>query len=239
MKRNFELMVLCCAALLVGVTGCSKSGGDKKVVADADQDTMLLHDLAEANRNTATAETDTTMAVVQRNGAGPGALTSGTVDAGSRQSATPAPAPVPRPVSKIPAPTRANDASAPITVPTTRTTTTNRTPAPSPAGDPCDSPAMSDQRSCLNRYIAGNDADLNRVYQDLVHQARASGGPDLEERFRQTQRNWVERRDVECRQQNSIADGRLWARGMARCLGNHSDRRVLELQRSLNQLRGQ
>jgi uncharacterized protein YecT (DUF1311 family) len=98
---------------------------------------------------------------------------------------------------------------------------------------------MSDQRSCLNRAIASNDAELNRVYQDLVRQARLSGGADLEERTRQSQRNWIDRRDVECRQQNGVSEGRLWARGMARCLGEYSDRRVPELQRSLNQLKGQ
>jgi uncharacterized protein YecT (DUF1311 family) len=232
MKGNIEFMVLCCATLIAVGTACSKSGNDKKAVAEVAQDTMLLHDLAEANRNTATTESDTTMAIVQRNGAGPGALTSGTVNAGSVQ-----PTPAPRPISRIPAPTRASDASAPITVPTR--TSTNGSPPPASSGDPCDSPAMSDQRMCLNRAIAGNDAELNRVYQDLVHQARASGGADLEERFRQSQRNWVDRRDVECRQQNSISEGRLWARGMARCLGDYSDRRVPELQRSLNQLRGQ
>ena len=229
MKRNIRLGICCCLALVAGLTGCSKSGGDKKAVAEVAQDTMLLHDLAEANRNTATASTDTTMAIVQRGGAGPGALTSGTVDATSGQST-----PNPRPVARIPAPTRANDASAPITVP--RSNGGSNTAS---TGDPCDSPAMSDQRSCLNRAIANNDAELNRVYQDLVRQARQSGGPELEERTRQSQRNWIDRRDVECRQQNNVGDGRLWARGMARCLGEYSDRRVPELQRSLNQLKGQ
>ena len=232
MKGNSGLTILCCLALVAGLTGCGKSGGDKKAVAEVAQDTMLLHDLAEANRNTASTETDTTMAIVQRGGAGPGALTSGTVNAGSSQATTP-PASSPRPVTRIPAPTRANDASGPITVPA-RTSNNGAS-----SGDPCDSPSMSDQRSCLNRAIANNDAELNRVYQDLVRQARSSGGPDLEERTRQAQRNWIDRRDVECRQQNNVSEGRLWARGMARCLGEYSDRRVPELQRNLNQLKGQ
>jgi uncharacterized protein YecT (DUF1311 family) len=98
---------------------------------------------------------------------------------------------------------------------------------------------MSDQRSCLNRAIATNDADLNRIYQDLISQARTSGGPELEERFRQRQRDWVNRRDVDCRQQATIADGHLWARDMAGCLADYSRRRTSELQSSLNQLRGQ
>lgn len=233
MKGNIGLTILCSLALIAGLAGCSKAGGDKKVVAEVEQDTMLLHDLAEANRNTATAGTDTTMAIVQRGGVGPGALTSGSVTPASGESTTP----TPRPVTRIPAPTRANDASAPTTVPT-RTSTDGSSQASS-SGDPCDSPSMSDQRSCLNRSIASNDAELNRVYQDLIRQARLSGGAELEERTRQSQRNWIDRRDVECRQQNSVTEGRLWARGMARCLGDYSDRRVPELQRNLNQLRGQ
>jgi uncharacterized protein YecT (DUF1311 family) len=98
---------------------------------------------------------------------------------------------------------------------------------------------MSDQRSCLNREIATNDAGLNRVYQDLISQARTSGGAELEERFRQRQRDWVNRRDADCRQQATIADGHLWARDMAACLADYSRRRTSELQSSLNQLRGQ
>jgi uncharacterized protein YecT (DUF1311 family) len=105
--------------------------------------------------------------------------------------------------------------------------------------DPCDSPSTSSQRSCLNRAIASNDADLNRVYQDLIAQARRAGGADLEERFRVSQRAWVDRRDIECRRENTVQEGRLWARAMARCLADYSNRRTSELQRSLSQLRGQ
>src|SRR3954467_7730489 len=90
MKGTIGLSAFCCLALLAGLTGCSKSGEGKKEVAEVAQDTMLMHDLAEANRNTATAEVDTTMAVGQGRGGGAGAsaLTSGTLNAGATQPAT-------------------------------------------------------------------------------------------------------------------------------------------------------
>lgn len=243
MKGTIGITLFGLVAVFSAQAGCGKSGGAKKDVAEVAQDTMLLRDLAEANRNTATADQDTTIAVIQdRGGSGPGALTSGA------PMESPAPAlsagvpatqpqrPVARIPSRIPAPTRANDASAPMTVPT-RTSTQGASRTVS--DDPCDSPTSIDQRTCLNRSIATNDAELNRVYQDLVRQSRAAGGADLEERYRQSQRDWITRRDVECRQQNAVGEGRLWARGMARCLADYSNRRVPELQRSLNQLRGQ
>jgi uncharacterized protein YecT (DUF1311 family) len=81
-----------------------------------------------------------------------------------------------------------------------------------------------------------NDADLNRTYQDLLAQSQKSGGPELEERLKQSQREWINTRDSECL---SSGQGALWARGRARCLADHSARRTAELQRTLNSLRGQ
>ena len=105
------------------------------------------------------------------------------------------------------------------------------------SGDPCDSPAPVDQRSCLNRSIVQNDADLNRTYQDLLAQSRKSGGPELEDRLRQSQRDWINARDSQCTQ--TSGQGALWARARARCLADQSARRTAELQRTLNSLRGQ
>jgi uncharacterized protein YecT (DUF1311 family) len=81
-----------------------------------------------------------------------------------------------------------------------------------------------------------NDADLNRMYQDLLVQSRKSGGPELEQRFRQAQRDWVNQREADC---SGSGDGALWAKTRARCLADHSTKRVAELQRNLNSLRGQ
>lgn len=191
------------------------------------QDTMLLHDLAQANRNTAATDMDTTIPVVVRSrtdgevdgqvtvAGGPGTASEILTPSGSKPRIAP--------------PRRARDAPAPSQVPAT-----DISPA---SGDPCDSPDSDDQRACLNRAIARNDVNLNRVYGELIAQARLSGGSELEERFRQQQRAWIIERDEGCRQGRAEA-GPLWARVRGRCLGNYSDRRTAELQAALNRLRG-
>jgi uncharacterized protein YecT (DUF1311 family) len=105
--------------------------------------------------------------------------------------------------------------------------------------DPCNSPAPVDQRSCLNRAIATNDADLNGTYQELLAQARKSGGSELEGRFQQSQRDWINQRDADCTAQTQTENGKLWAKARARCLADYSTKRTAELQRNLNNLRGQ
>lgn len=231
--KHFSAEISLTLALLAGAVACNKETKSKEVATVA-QDTMLLHDLAEANKNTAAAAAaDNSLNTVM-------AANDGVVPAPA--SPTPENRPEtrvqPRPAApgsetltsgpRLTVPTRANDAPAPTTVPL------NRSPA---SGDPCDSPAAADQRSCLNRYIVANDADLNRTYQELVAQARKSGGSDLEERIRQQQREWINQRDADCRAESQ--SGRLWARAVARCLANYSDRRTVELRRTLSGLRGQ
>jgi uncharacterized protein YecT (DUF1311 family) len=214
------------------ITACD--GAEKKETTPVVQDTMLLHDLAQANRNTAATDMDTTIPVVVRSRTEDESDGLVAVAGGPRsadQILTPS-GTQPRPATgepRIPPPRRARDAPAPSQVPST-----DVNPA---SGDPCDSPAMDDQRSCLNRYIARNDANLNRVYGELISQARQSGGAELEERFRVQQRAWIIERDEGCRASRS-EEGPLWARVRARCLGNYSDRRTLELQAALNRLRG-
>jgi uncharacterized protein YecT (DUF1311 family) len=233
MKFPYQLLAAVWVALLAGGVGCSKSN-EKAEASTASQDSMLLRDLAEANKNTAAASAvDNSLNTVRTTGDGsvpvPGSE-------GSQTGATPTTV-VPRPVgssiltpgSRPAPPLRANDASGPTTV------STDLSPARS-SGDPCDSPAAIDQRSCLNRSIARNDADLNQAYQELLAQSRKSGGDELEQRFRQQQRDWVLERDSECR---SSGNGTLWARERARCLADYSTKRTAELRRNLNSLRGQ
>ena len=109
-------------------------------------------------------------------------------------------------------------------------------PKTSSTGDPSDSPDPEDQRSCLNRSIVQNDADLNQTYQELLAQSLKSGGSGLQDRFRQSQREWINTRDSNCQ---GAGDGALWARARARCLADYSTKRTAELQRSLNSMRGQ
>ena len=209
-----------------------------KTVAAVAQDTMLLHDLAEANKNTAAAAAaDNSLNTVMSS-------SSGTPSTLSRETPQNRPAVVPRPTpttasevltsgTRLTVPTHANDAPAPTNVPL------DRSPAGAPtSGDPCDSPTAADQRACLNRSIVANDADLNQTYQSLIAQSRKSGGPDLEERIRQAQREWILQRDAGCRAETQ-SSGRLWARAVAKCLADYSDKRTAELRRQLSGLQGQ
>jgi uncharacterized protein YecT (DUF1311 family) len=244
MKVILRSVALFPVALFICVEGCSKT--EKKAeVAQVAQDTMLLHDLAEANRNTAAAAAaDTTEAVIRSGGgAGPGVLLSGS---GSPTSSAPSmvipnagsqPGTVrPTTAARMSVPTRANDAPTPTNVSGSMTSSGDTQSSRSSRGNPCDSPNPTDQRTCLNRSIVANDADLNSTYRELISQSRQSGGSELEERFRQAQREWVNRRDVECRDRGA---GALWARERAACLAEFSRTRTAELQRNLNSLRGQ
>ena len=230
MKMLSQLPAAVCLAIIAGGVGCRESKKKLEVVNVA-QDTMLLRDLAEANKNTASAAAmDNSLNTIRTTGGD-------SLQALVNEAAQPRTVVRPSPTGsealtsgpRLTPPLKANDASGPTTVPT------ELSPAGS-SGDPCDSPAAVDQRSCLNRSIVQNDADLNRAYQDLLAQSRKSGGPELEQRFRQSQRDWVNQRDAECR---GSGEGALWARERARCLAAQSDRRAAELRRNLNSLRGQ
>jgi uncharacterized protein YecT (DUF1311 family) len=223
---------LACLVLL-GSLGCGNSK-KKPEVASVAQDTMLMHDLAEANKNTAAAAAvDNSLNTVK---------TTGDQTLTPTQSASVStPTPVTRVVPRPAASSNGGLISASATTDTSivrigaRQAARTRPKTPS-SGDPCDSPDPVDQRSCLNRSIVQNDADLNQTYQQLLAQSLKSGGSGLQERFRQSQREWVNTRDVECLE---TGDGALWARARARCLAEYSDKRTAELQRSLNSLRGQ
>ena len=232
MNMRYQLLAAIGVAFVASSAGC---GNSKKTpeVASVGQDTMLLRDLAEANKNTAAAAAvDNSLNTVRTTGGGavPGLVNESSQprtvgqpsSTGGLVLASPRPAP----------PRRASDGSGPTTVPTELSPASRS----SSSGDPCDSPAAVDQRSCLNRSIAQNDAGLNRAYQELIAQSRKSGGPELEQRFRQAQRDWVNQRDAECR---DAGDGALWARTRARCLASRSESRTAELKRNLNSLRGQ
>lgn len=212
---------------IAGGVGCRESN-KTPAVASVAQDTMLLRDLAEANKNTAEAgAVDNSLTTISTTGGKP---LPATVNQPSQQRTVVRPS-ASRTTPRLTPPLTATDAPGPTTV------STDLSPAsPSPSGDPCDSPTAVDQRSCLDLAIARNDVDLNRIYQELIAQSRRSGGPELEQRFRQAQRDWVVQRDVECR---GAGDGALWARERARCLATHSDKRTEELRRELNNLIGQ
>jgi uncharacterized protein YecT (DUF1311 family) len=233
MKTPSRYAVLACLALLLGGLGCGDSK-KKPEVANVAQDTMLLHDLAEANKNTAAAAAvDNSLNTVRTTGD-----QTLTPSSGAAVSApTPVTRVVPRPAASgngdLVSPGAATDTS--IIRVGTRQAARARPRTPS-SGDPCDSSDPADQRSCLNRSIVANDADLNQTYQELLAQSLKSGGSGLQDRFRQSQREWINTRDAACQ---GVGDGALWARSRGRCLADYSTRRTAELQRSLNSLRGQ
>jgi uncharacterized protein YecT (DUF1311 family) len=231
MKTLFRFSIAIPILLLAGSLACGK---EKKtaVAASATQDTMLLRDLAEANRNTAAANAvDNSLNTVKTSG---DESLPAMVDAAA-QSRTPETRVVPRPPltsgTNPGSQSRSGDSAPGALQPAGA-----RSGQSASSGNPCDSPAPVDQRSCLNRSIVQNDADLNRTYQELLAQSRKSGGPELEDRLKQSQREWINTRDSECQ---SSGQGALWARARARCLADQSGRRTAELQRTLNSLRGQ
>lgn len=256
LKRNMKTFIrrVSClvSAVIAPVFLVSCKPAEEKDPLPVVQDSMLLRDLAAANRNTAAADLDTTIPVTVRSGtesendglvtvAGSGTAARVLTPSGSSPRTTPPSTERPSSTSeprtssgngsRIAPPRRAQDAPSPTNVPTDNV-------RPASIGDPCDSPAADDQRTCLNRSIARSDVDLNRVYQELIAQARLSGGAELEERFRVRQRAWILTRDRECRAQTRTQEGKLWARQRGQCLGEYSARRTAELRQSLNNLRG-
>jgi len=217
--------------LLAGSLACRKEKRSLEA-ASAVQDTMLLRDLAEANKNTAAANAlDNSLNTVRT--AADASLPA--MVGAAAQSRTPETRVVPRPPSLTSGDrpgSQPGSSDSALGINGARRTNGTRLSS----GDPCDSPAPADQRSCLNRSIVQNDADLNRTYQDLLAQSRKSGGPELEERLKQSQRDWINTRDSECQ---SSGQGALWARVRAHCLADYSAKRTTELQRTLNSLRGQ
>jgi len=241
MKSVVRLSAAFSLSLFFVVLSCRKEGEakSKTQVAQVAQDTMLLHDLAEANKNTAAAAAvDNSLNTVRTNPDGSVLVSE------ASQTNTPVNRIAPHqsttqsdtPSRRLTVPTQANDAPHPTTVPVSRSPANS---VSTRSSDPCESTSTTDQRYCLNRSIVANDADLNRTYQDLLEQARKSGGSDLEDRFRQSQREWVNRRDAECRSQAPVENGKLWAVPLGRCLADYSARRTAELRQNLSSLRGQ
>jgi len=243
MKILSVFPVAICLTLLAGGLGCNSKKKTPEVAA-ATQDTMLLRDLAEANKNTAAASAlDNSLNTVRTTGGGstPNTLDQAVASRTSQTQVVARPSSTSNPALTTGAIVSSQGSSSDTGVKprTARQTTRAQSTRTASSGDYCDSPAPADQRSCLNRSIVQNDADLNNVYQDLLAQAQKSGGDDLAERFRQSQRDWINTRDSECTQQTNGQGGALWARPRARCLANYSAKRTAELQRNLNSLRGQ
>ncbi len=235
------LKVVLLSAFVTAGTACDR----KKGTGAVSQDSMLLRDLDQANRDTPAIDT-TSVVVRERSEADDPAL----VDVGGSPSDGPVPRSVPPatsspssapPVASAPSsasprvsrPRRAADAPAPTVVPPR----TNRPVT----DDPCTSPAQSDQRQCIMNSLARSDWTLNRVYQELIQEIRRSGsteGGASEQRLRVAQREWLVYRDTECRRRTRDREGDLWAPVRAKCLGDFSSIRTAELRQNLSDIRG-
>jgi uncharacterized protein YecT (DUF1311 family) len=242
MKWTTRLFPTFCLVLTAFAFACGK-GSKAKAGATAAPDTMLMHDLAEANRNTAAASAlDNSLNTVKATSNATAPDAAGAVPKGQPSDTKVVPrsassgSEIPTLGTRLSPPTKASDAPGGTNVSLDRSPATGLQRA---SRDPCNSPVAVDQRSCLNRSISTNDADLNRTYQELLDQARKSGGSELEDRFQQSQRDWVNQRDSDCTAQTPSDSGKLWAKARARCLADRSATRTAELQKSLNNLRGQ
>ena len=111
--------------------------------------------------------------------------------------------------------------------------TAEPTPQTTASDDPCTSTADADQQRCLRQRIGENDVDLNRTYQQLVGVMRDDPASVAELRGRQ--RDWLARRDAECR--GGVQRGTTWAPGVAECLAERSAARTRELQAELQRRR--
>ena len=158
------------------------------------------------------------------------------------RSEQPAPPPRPAPARRVepstPAPTPVSRPPA-APAPAAGTVARPRTHADSLAR--CRSPLFVDQRACLYAALADGDAELNRSYQRLIGELRrrdGAGEPPSVRRLRAAQRDWLVRRDEACQGQNPGDDGGLWAPARVRCLGDHADRRVRELEAERRRLAG-
>jgi hypothetical protein len=189
--------VVVVVGIVAAATACNNSKKETQPTATAPEDTMLLHDLAEANKNTANAAAqDNSLTALKAGGdtqaAMPANVSGPTATAQTQIVSRPTPvsSDAVRPAGNVTAstPTTARTRSDARTDDSNRTTTRTTVSHAASSGDPCDSPAAADQRTCLNRYIVANDADLNQTYQDLIAQSKKSGGPELEERLREDQR---------------------------------------------------
>src|SRR4051812_36682167 len=134
MKIRSGYVLTLTIGLVIAASGCSNSKKEAPKTAAAPEDTMLLRDLAEANKNTASAAAmDNSLTTIRTAGdSTPVTMSGGTTvhPASVLTSSTPT--------------TRVRTAD------TTKRTTprqTDRTASAS-TGDPCDSPTAADQRTC-------------------------------------------------------------------------------------------
>jgi uncharacterized protein YecT (DUF1311 family) len=127
-----------------------------------------------------------------------------------------------------------------VSIPVTPRSSDSAAATKPPTDDVCSSPTASDQHTCLMNAIDRNDAELNRVYRQLIAALRRQanveqGGDDPETvtKLRDAQREWIDSRDAACR---DVGDDPLYARARAACFAEQSAKRTRELRQMLSDL---
>lgn len=206
MRSSPLALALASTVLLVGA--CGDPRHDESAVSRS-RDSSLTHDLQTARGDTGAM-------------LGAPSVRSGAVVAESPGSIEPSQTGV---VSVSPAGSPARNASNPAVA-----------SADGYVGASCASPALDDQRRCLNAYLARSDEQLDRNYDALIRRLKdevgtSTGGaePPTVQRLRASQRAWVAYRDEECRKRSIETEGPLWAPVRAECLAQYSSLRAREL----------
>lgn len=107
-------------------------------------------------------------------------------------------------------------------------------PAAHAADDPCFQKAQTqaDLNACAIGAFKRADADLNRLYKQII--ARLQGDDGVRERLVDAQRKWLQFRDAECAFQTvRTVGGSIQPTQVNSCLADQTQARVIQLQNHL------
>ena len=118
--------------------------------------------------------------------------------------------------------------------------------SPRHASDPCMSPVTTSQAACLtdgirrsNARLAVASGSIARAFRRRQHIRQTAPEPEYLQKLRQSEIQWLEWRDAECKRRAAGFTGQLWATPRAKCIGDATESRVAELDRILGEIRKQ
>ncbi|MFL6230794.1 MAG: lysozyme inhibitor LprI family protein [Pyrinomonadaceae bacterium] len=111
-----------------------------------------------------------------------------------------------------------------------------QTKKPAKAADPCpEAHTQLDMNECADRQYRKADAELNRVYQELM---RASGGSD--QKLKAAQLAWLKFRDAECDYQAAFNEGgSMQPMTYSFCLADVTASRTKQLRETLKEVQAE
>ena len=108
----------------------------------------------------------------------------------------------------------------------------------------CRVAAATDQRACLDAYIAVGDIPLNQAFDALVAEMRRVAGtplggadPQPVQRIRVEQRAWLSVRNAECPRTPDPSAGTFWAEARSGCFSQMASARAAELRDAVRRLK--